>query len=107
MQNISKIIIHLHFVSLQYETLFFSGIDGTLYINGLEQFASNDNYCLDYFYSKDDNQGHHEAKVCYYLCSIYVFFNLPLIFFSWKHLFALWTIMMLTTQYDLGFMELD
>lgn len=36
------------------EPHFFSGIDGGLYSAGLGEFYSNDNFCVDYFYFKDE-----------------------------------------------------
>lgn len=33
---------------------FYSGIDGSLFIPGEERFLPNDEYCVDYFYIKDD-----------------------------------------------------
>lgn len=31
-----------------------SGIDGSLYLNGTDEFHSNEDYCIDYFYYKDE-----------------------------------------------------
>lgn len=36
------------------DTHFFSGIDGSLFIPGMEEFHANDNYCVDYFYFHDE-----------------------------------------------------
>lgn len=36
------------------DTHFFSGIDGSLFIPGMEEFHSSDNYCVDYFYFSDE-----------------------------------------------------
>lgn len=36
------------------EPHFFSGIDGSLYSAEYKEFYSNDNFCVDYFYSKDE-----------------------------------------------------
>lgn len=33
---------------------FYSGIDGSLFIPGMEKFHPNDEYCVDYFYYKDE-----------------------------------------------------
>lgn len=36
------------------EPYFHSGIDGSLFISGWEKFLTNSEYCVDYFYAKDE-----------------------------------------------------
>lgn len=33
---------------------FYSGIDGSLFVPSMEKFHTNDEYCVDYFYFKDE-----------------------------------------------------
>lgn len=38
----------------QEETHFYSGIDGSLLVPGDDKFFTHDEYCVDYFYDKEE-----------------------------------------------------